>query len=65
MRKSMEQNETGGSIVGMNLTTLCLRLKIPIHLLQSLLVDRPKVRIPLSEALVVEDHDRKVARQGA
>jgi len=61
MGEGVEQNQTWGSVVGVNLTTLCLRLQIPIHLLQPFLVDCSKVRIPLSEALVVEDQENSFA----
>ncbi len=47
VRESVEQNKTWGGVVGMNLSTLCLRLQIPIYLPQPLLMDRSKVTIPL------------------
>ena len=55
VREGVEQNETWGGVVGVNLTTLCLSLQIPIHLPQPLLVDRPKGPASLGEALIVED----------
>ena len=54
-------NAAGLTKIGVNLTTLCLSLQIPIHLLQPFLVDCSKVRIPLSEALVVEDQENSFA----